>query len=359
MAKTIVGLFDDFQAAEQVVRDLTNSGFSRDDISLMSRDEARASGTTGMETRTGDVEGSNAGKGAAAGAGTGAVVGGLAGLLVGLGALAIPGIGPIIAAGPIVATLAGAGVGAVAGGVIGALVGAGVPEDEANMYAEGVRRGGTLVMVRSSDDMAGRAKDIMDHHDAIDIKTRSAQWRENKWSRFDESGQPYTDEQMRAERETWRGQTASSRMAGTGLNDTIPPTETSYSSTSRSSVSGYDEMGGRTDTGYERMRRDFNEYASDFRNDYNTNYGNRGRAYDDYEPAYRYGYEMANDERFRGRMWSEIEPEVRQDWQRNYPGRPWDDFKDAIERAWNRVLAGSSASGRDFNQGGGSGANTL
>src|SRR5512138_3933322 len=92
MAKTVVGLFDDFSTAEQVVRDLENNGFSRDDISLIARNTERGYRAQGTTTR---AEGSQAGEGAAAGAGTGAVLGGLAGLLVGLGALAIPGIGPI------------------------------------------------------------------------------------------------------------------------------------------------------------------------------------------------------------------------------------------------------------------------
>src|SRR5512133_167972 len=167
MAKTVVGLYDNFTTAEKVVRDLENNGFARENISLAARDqtEGKMAGTETVD------QGTKAGEHAAVGAGTGAVLGGLAGLLVGLGALAIPGIGPIIAAGPLATTLAGAGIGAAAGGLIGALTGAGVPEEEARAYEEGVRSGGTLVMVNSPDDRADQASEIMSRYNPIDIDT--------------------------------------------------------------------------------------------------------------------------------------------------------------------------------------------
>ena len=136
----------------------------------------------------------------AAGAGIGAVLGGLGGLLIGLGALAIPGVGPVLAAGPIVATLVGAGVGAAAGGLIGALVDAGVPEEQANLYAEGVRRGGTLVTVSTSDQNADRAVGILNDHDPVDIDRRASQWHSDNWTGFDENAEPYTREQVDLDR---------------------------------------------------------------------------------------------------------------------------------------------------------------
>ncbi|KPV48230.1 hypothetical protein SE17_39190, partial [Kouleothrix aurantiaca] len=143
MAKTIVGLFDTSTEAQNVVQQLVDGGFSRDSISVLAnnRDGYTPSDTTATA------------EGAGAGAVGGGVLGGVLGLLVGVGALAIPGIGPVLAAGPLAAalgaagasTLVGAGIGAAAGGIIGALVGAGIPEEDAGFYAEGVRRGGTLV----------------------------------------------------------------------------------------------------------------------------------------------------------------------------------------------------------------------
>jgi uncharacterized protein (TIGR02271 family) len=121
----------------------------------------------------------------AKGAGTGALFGGLAGLLVGLTALAIPGLGPVIASGPLAAAIAGAGIGATAGGLISGLTRLGVPEQDANYFAEGVRRGGTLVSVNASDEMANEAVAVMKHHGAVEIDKRAAEWRDEGWTGFE------------------------------------------------------------------------------------------------------------------------------------------------------------------------------
>jgi len=195
MTKTIVGLFDTFGEAQNVVQDLVNGGFDRSRISIVANDAKGEYANYGHDGDTG-----SAAEGAGAGAVTGSVAGGVLGLLVGVGALAIPGVGPVLAAGPLAAALGstalGAGIGAAAGGLLGGLIGAGVPEDDANYYAEGVRRGGTLVTVNSSDDMAENAYDIMQRHGAVDIDERGAQWQSSGWSRFDENAQPYTSQEL-------------------------------------------------------------------------------------------------------------------------------------------------------------------
>ena len=181
MAKTVVGLMDTSQEAESVVRDLTTEcGCDRADIGMMARgSQGEVSGGAGTTGNRGDEVAS----GALKGAGTGAAVGGVLGLVAGVASLAIPGVGPIIAAGPIASALAGAGIGAAAGGAIGALTNLGVPEDEAHYYAEGVRRGGTLVTVNAeSDEAATCAAQVMRKHGAADIDQRAAQWKERGWS---------------------------------------------------------------------------------------------------------------------------------------------------------------------------------
>jgi len=188
MAKQVVGLFDNMQDAHGAVQALRDAGFGADDISVVANN---ASG--GYDTTSGDSE---AAEGAAAGATGGAVLGGLGGLLVGLGALAIPGIGPVVAAGSLATALGttavGAGLGAAAGGLVGALVGAGIPEDDANVYAEGVRRGGALVTVQAaSDSDADRAADILDSYNVVDIDDRGTNYRSSGWSGFDESSGTY------------------------------------------------------------------------------------------------------------------------------------------------------------------------
>lgn len=200
MAKTIVGLFDTVEEAQRVVQDLVNDGIGRDRISIAANDTKGETKSTATTT-----EGGTTGEHAAAGAATGAVTGGLVGGGLGLvlsiiGATAIPVIGPIIAAGPIVAALTGAGVGAAAGGLLGALTGAGVPEEDAHFYAEGVSRGGTLVTVAADDDKAQDAYDIMQRHGAVDIDERGATYRQEGWKGYDTNAQPYTAEQVETHR---------------------------------------------------------------------------------------------------------------------------------------------------------------
>jgi len=237
MTKTIVGLFDTFGEAQNVVQDLVNGGFDRSRISIVAND---ANGEYANYSH--DSDHGSAAEGAGAGAVTGTVAGGVLGLLVGVGALAIPGIGPVLAAGPLAAALGstalGAGIGAAAGGLLGGLIGAGVPEEDANYYAEGVRRGGTLVTVNSSDEMAENAYDIMQRHGAVDIDERGAQWQSGGWSRFDETAQPYSSQELTSfnnastssvgagsagtmNRSTTSGTNATNRTAGTG--ETVLP----------------------------------------------------------------------------------------------------------------------------------------
>ncbi|MDX2153697.1 MAG: general stress protein [Bryobacteraceae bacterium] len=182
---TVVGLFDSHDDAQDCLEALRDAGIRGDDISIV------ASNRKGkMTSRTGDektTDGTSVGENIAGGA----LFGGLGGLLIGLGALAIPGLGPIIAAGPIATTLAGAGIGAVGGGIIGAIKDAGVPDEEAHVYAEGVRRGGTLVTVRCDSVEADNVRNIMDDHGAVDIEERGAQYRSSGWSKFDPNASEY------------------------------------------------------------------------------------------------------------------------------------------------------------------------
>ncbi|MDO7905710.1 general stress protein [Paenibacillus sp. JX-17] len=152
MEKKIVGVFDTEQEASRAIESLQQQGFRNDEISVITRDKE--------DMRTINEEtGTKAPEGVATGAATGGVLGGVAGLLAGIGALAIPGIGPILAAGPIAATLTGAAVGAGAGGLVGGLVGLGIPEDEAKEYEGYVDQGKILVLV---DAAADRGNDVYD-----------------------------------------------------------------------------------------------------------------------------------------------------------------------------------------------------
>jgi hypothetical protein len=181
--RSIARLYDIAEHARAAVSDLEAAGFRHDDISYLGGQGAAANDppatTTAADTRRGD---SGAGSGAAAGATLGTALGGGAGLLAGIGALAIPGIGPVVAAGWLIATLTGAGVGAAAGGLLGGLLGAGFGEEEAATYSEGIRRGGHLVVVRADETRAVEAERLLDQHGPVDMHHRTTEWRGQGWS---------------------------------------------------------------------------------------------------------------------------------------------------------------------------------
>lgn len=217
MAKTVVGLFDTTSEAQDVVKDLISKGFRQKDISVVANDTNNSEVTSGNDGNGEEHKGNHAGEGAGAGAIAGTVIGGGLGLILSvLGATAIPVIGPIVAAGPIIAALTGAGVGAAAGGLIGALTGAGVPDEDAQYYAEGVHRGGTLVTVNSSDADAQTAYDVMQDHGAVDIDERGSQYKESGWTGYNPEAKPYSAQEV----ETYRSSVAAApkNVAATSTN---------------------------------------------------------------------------------------------------------------------------------------------
>jgi hypothetical protein len=168
MSKTAVfGIFTTREHAVRCIDVLQQEGFSRDDISvLMSSPDSTKELAAEKNTK--------APEGATTGATTGGVIGGTLGLLAGIGSLAIPGVGPLIAAGPIMATLAGLGVGAAAGGLIGALIGMGIPEYEAKRYEGRLKAGGILLSVHcDTSDEVKEAKKTLEKVGAEDISSSS------------------------------------------------------------------------------------------------------------------------------------------------------------------------------------------
>lgn len=304
MARTVVALFDDFTSASDAVRELVDNGFSRNEISILASDRTGDYSRYVTAQDTSEKVDDSTTSGAGVGAGIGAVIGGLAGILVGLGALTIPGIGPVIAAGPLaagIAGLAGAGAGAVAGGVTGGLIGAladmGVPEDNAQYFAEGVRRGGTLVTLRTSDEMSNRARDILNNFNPVDMNVRVTEWREEGWTGFDASTSP--------------------TMARTERSADVSESEPQV------------DIETHSYTDYTSFTPNFQEHFS------NSMYANT-YSYEQYEPAYRYGYDLATNARYRDREWDEIEPEAQKYWDERNPGT-WDRIKNAVHHAWEEV----------------------
>ena len=201
--RTVIGVFHSLDNAQRAYNDLTSEGFKSGEVSCVANKAGITEWTEPASSSPDDPEKIKEGPKTKIvdDAGIGAAVGGVGGLLLSFAGLAVPGIGPVLAAGPIVAALGGAGVGAAAGGLIGALVEGGVPEEQAEHYAEGIRRGGVLIAVRASGDRADRAAELLDRAGAVDIDDRVSDWRTRGWSRHDAAAEPLTNDELRRERD--------------------------------------------------------------------------------------------------------------------------------------------------------------
>ena len=237
-------------------------------------------------------------------------------------------------------TLVGAGIGAATGGVLGALVGTGIPEADANFYAEGVRRGGTLVIAKTSDDMADRAYDIMQQYGAVDVDKRGAKWRASGWTRFDENAEPYTG--MTSVDEEWResskagtvGGGVAGAATGAAIGSAAGPVGTVAGGVAGAAAGA--GLGAVGDIASEKAEDYFRRHDSDYRTHYQTYGANTGYTYEQYQPVYRYGSSLASDTKYRGWDWDRIEPEARRRWEERNPNS-WERFKAAVRYAWERA----------------------
>lgn len=182
--QTITKVYDNYENARSAVRDLEAGGIAAGQISLVANKTVSAVHN----------EVSNASD-AGAGAGLGAVVGGAAGLLAGLGIMAIPGVGPVVAAGWLASTALGAAVGGATGGILGALIDSGVPEDHAHVYSEAVRRGSTLLAVRATESQLSLVNSILGRYQPINPVVRRLEYQKSGWNEFDPSDEPYDVEE--------------------------------------------------------------------------------------------------------------------------------------------------------------------
>ncbi|MCG2666536.1 general stress protein [Bradyrhizobium sp. GCM10023182] len=203
MTVTISRLYDKYSDAQRAVQRLEAAGVPHSDISIVANNSDSWFNSDKKVDRDRDGVDDRA-EGAGKGAGIGAGVGGTAGLLAGLGLLAIPGLGPVVAAGWLAATAVGAAAGAATGGVVGALTEAGVSREDADSYAEGVRRGGTLVSARVADADRSRFDSIL-NESAVNLRDRSVAWQKSGWKSFDPASQPYGAEEVRKERQLYGG----------------------------------------------------------------------------------------------------------------------------------------------------------
>jgi uncharacterized protein (TIGR02271 family) len=364
MAKTLVGLYDTFTESQQVVQELVENGFSRSDIKLAthSAEDVEDSYVDYTYAETG----SSTGRGRE---------------------------------------------------LISLLTRSGVPQNEADSYAEGVRRGGTLILVKSSDEQSDRGLEIMNRVHSVDIDTRMSQWRQEGWNRFDPEAEPYAATEVSRERERYgrrmadEGETipvveeeltvgkreverghvrvhtyieevpveeevrlrqesvtverhpvdrpATEADLETFAEETMEFTETAeepvVSRRARvvEEVTVHQDVEEHTETVGDTVRRThvdvdqegtrsatrvpgIETYEADFRQHHTLTFASSGGAYADYEPAYRYGYTLGTDERYRDRDWSALESDAQRDWEARQAGT-WDRYKDAIRYGWEKV----------------------
>jgi hypothetical protein len=369
--KTMVALFDDLETAESAVRALRAAGVAGERVSLVARNAGDAGAGAMATGKPADAAG--------AGAGVGALAGGLGGLLLGLGALTITGIGPVLAAGPLgtaLSALLGAGAGAVAGGVTGGLLGAlvdmGVPEDEAEYYAEGVRRGGALVAaeVEGTADAAAAAADriraVLAEHSPLDLRDRAATWRERGWRGYDEAAPAFDDEETRRERELLRMRDVANMppVAGdTGLglpgaagadapDEMRAATDWTDDDAGRDTAGGLevkvevdevaftvDETAGRpvAEEGEPGGEAERGTLQAAWRGHYQSRLATSGKRYEHFEPAYYYGWHLGREARYQDDDWDRLEPEARATWERRNPGSRWLEVHEAVRHGWEQA----------------------
>ena len=322
--KTIAALYDHMADASKAVRDLVDTTyFSNEDINIISQDaDNRHSRHLNDDHDDDTVTATEAGAGAGATAGT--VIGALVGLLVGTSTIVLPGVGAILALGPIGATLAGAGVGAAIGGLTGALVGYGIDESDAKLYTEAVRRGGSLLLLRADEDKLNVATEILERHNPVDIERRSEHWESKGWSGHDEKAPAYTHDQIKKEYSSYPEDVRTGRDGyRVGLYENAPSTTRSASSGSHFSFDDDD------------LRKDFSShYESNppSRTDINRK---------TYLSAYDFGAGMGRSEKYRDMKWEQAQADAHKIWAEQHDARDehWEELKDRVQYAWHKSKA--------------------
>ncbi len=297
MSTHVVALFEKLSDAERAIDDLISKNVPRDRISLISHSgEVRE-----MENPT-----AMASEGAATGLTTGAVVGGVLGLLAGAGIGFVP--AGLAIAGPIAGLFAGGAAGAATGGILGGLVGLGIPSNLVPTLEEGIKKGGAVVAVEAREEDVQLIEETLDRDGAAAIHERPTNIE-------DES--PLAKQAFEPARVS-----RYVRQSPHQMDAAIPD--------GRREVNAEDQ---------------FEPYQELFRADFSAN-NLSGQTYEDHEPAYRFGFEAAKDERFGGHDWSAAEAQLRDQWESQRSGT-WEHYREAVREGWNRCHAKITSSGSD------------
>jgi hypothetical protein len=358
MSKTIAALYDDLATAHDVVFSLSNSTyFPAEDISIISHDTDSRYSRYIKELEIDDSQRSAVGTGAGAGATAGTVVGALVGVLLGTSVLLIPGVGPILALGPVGTALVSAGAGALLGGLTGALVGMGIDDSDAKLYTEAVRRGATLVLLRSPDAYVKKAIQLMEQGDPIDIEQRAADWRADGWvheritgevdptpnmlpttggnaltrattedahTRLD--GKKYDPEQDGPKRVAEPADYSTPRSLE--LRDALP--EADGDPTPHRSVRTYDYL---LTTIPPTLEHDFRLHLHEHPPTHDAT-----PRYEDYEDAYALGAWLG---RYEKMQWEQLQAQAHRLWAEQHSDRDetWDEVKERVQYAWHKAKA--------------------
>jgi uncharacterized membrane protein len=324
--KTVVGAFPSMAEAERVARDLEEMGIERDEISVIAGNE---SGTHNEYLKKPASTGAAAASAASFGGGVG--------IVASLIALAIPGVGPIIAGGAMATVLTGLGVGAAAGGLLGAFTNMGISHEEAPLYQEAVRRGGVVVAAHVNDPVEQDAIRVMNEHGARDLKGEADAWRAAGWTGGYSNQHPYPSDSSIASHVPPETVTTGQLRSGDIRRSDVPPVITESSNArsyqfQRPVASGEPYQNPVTPAGATTAQSSSNQFPV-----------RRGPVHiSDDDPAYVFGNRWASDPNYYGRSWTDVESSLRSNWEATGTG-PWDTYRDRVRRGFEGSAEDPSA----------------
>jgi len=330
---TIAGLFQDRAQAEEAIRALHQAGFKGDQIGIAMRDRT-AQGELVRET------GSQAAEGAVSGAVGGGLLGGLVGLLVGIGALAIPGIGPVVAGGALATAfglgggtaVAGAGIGAAAGGLLGALVGLGIPEEEARHFETGFQAGGVLVTVNAKN-RAMEALSILERYNA-------------------DTGPGSLGATRRSETASAEGAavgTAGGAVAGGVAGAAIGTAVAGPLGTLPGAVIGGVTGAATGGAVGAAAGADWGDVEPEFRSNWEQSKYRQNYKWEQVSPAYRYGYESYYKPDYQNQNWNQARPNLQSGWNQSWGN--YNEYEDAVRYGYEQGRQRSTRSSSTGNTG--------
>jgi len=356
MAKTIVALFEGFDDARRALYELNRSGIRSDGASVIAHEVRRnhwsLAELSTPYARTG--HGSNPDR---SGGSSGVFSGNLESVMKGAVHQNLPGIGRVTIAGPIASRLTGF----TQTSLLNALLEQGISGPDAELLAEGIRRGGAVILFQAEEKPGLRAQEILKQLNSVDISQRANLWRQRGYKGFDVRASPLTPQELDQERARAPSSSTSSHTAREGaarerteallgLEGTRTDAAAGQQQADRRAFVGANVEEGGVDatssgpkTRWERFdvaqmmaaSSGFDRFDSEFQRHHQSTAGTEGKPYDAYIPAYRYGHSLGSDPRFNQGEWVELEPGIRHHWEQVNPGT-WQLFQGAVQFAWER-----------------------